>query len=154
VVLSAHSQGSIIAAATLLQKDVDSRQVALLTFGCPLRRLYGRNFPAYFGKHTMESLAAKQERQWLNLWATTDPIGSWVLTEGEPVRPTSREPLKFTFDLGVIDHRLLDTFSLTAGVRGRQEQVCGHSGFWTRKEYLGAVDALAAPDGRADGVGQ
>ena len=154
VVLSAHSQGSIIAAATLLQKDVDPHRVALLTFGCPLRRLYGRNFPAYFGKHSMESLAEKQKNQWLNLWAATDPIGSWVFGEGEPVRPTSLKPLKFAFDLDVIDHRLLDAFSLAAGARGMEEPICGHSGFWTRKEYGGAVDALAASAGRADGVGQ
>jgi hypothetical protein len=154
VVLSAHSQGSVIAAATLLQKDVDSHQVALLTFGCPLRRLYGRNFPAYFGAPAMEHLAEKQANQWLNLWAATDPIGSWVFGEGDPVTPTSLDSVKFTFDLGIIDHRLLDAFTLTAGPRGLEEPICGHSGFWTRKEYDGAVAALAASDGRADGVSQ
>jgi hypothetical protein len=147
VVLSAHSQGSIIAAATLLQDDVDTRDVALLTFGCPLRRLYGRNFPAYFGRHSMDRLAQKQDNQWLNLWARTDPIGAWVFTEGEPVRPTSLEPLRFTFDLGVTDHRLLDAFSLAPAARGKEEPICGHSGFWTREEYEGAVAVLAASDG-------
>lgn len=142
VVMSAHSQGSVIAAATLLQDDVDTRHVGLLTFGCPLRRLYGRNFPAYFGRHSMDRLAQKQNNTWLNLWARTDPIGGWVLSKGEPVRPTSLEPLRFTFDLGVTDHRLLDAFSLAPAARGKEEPICGHSGFWTREEYEGAVRAL------------
>ena len=155
LVLSAHSQGSIIAAATLLQEDVrDSDRVALLTFGCPLRRLYGRNFPAYFGKPSLGRLAEKQKNQWLNLWAATDPIGSWVFGEGKPVRPTSLKPLKFTFDLDVIDHRLLDAYSVEPTDRGMEQPTCGHSGFWTRKEYEGAVAALGASGGRADRVGQ
>jgi hypothetical protein len=155
VVLAAHSQGTIIAAATLLQEDVrHSDRVALLTFGCPLRRLYGRNFPAYFGKHSMDYLADKQKKQWLNLWSATDPIGAWVFKEGEPVRPTSLDPLTFTYDLGVIDHRLLDIVRLTPRPRGMDEPICGHSGFWTRDEYQGAVDSLIATRGRADGIGK
>jgi hypothetical protein len=149
VVMSAHSQGSIIAAATLLQEDVvDSARVGLLTFGCPLRRLYGRNFPAYFGRHSMDRLADKQDNRWLNLWACTDPIGGWVFSQGDPVRPASLEPaVTFAFDPDVIDHRLLDAFSLAAAARGMQQPICGHSGFWTRKEYESAVGALAAPGG-------
>jgi hypothetical protein len=155
VVLAAHSQGTIIAAATLLQEDVrHSDRVALLTFGCPLRRLYGRNFPAYFGKHSMDYLADKQKNQWLNLWSATDPIGAWVFKEGDPVRPTSLDPLTFTYDLGVIDHRLLDIVRLTPRPRGMDEPICGHSGFWTRDEYQGAVDSLIATRGRADGIGK
>jgi hypothetical protein len=149
VVMSAHSQGSIIAAATLLQEDVtDSARVGLLTFGCPLRRLYGRNFPAYFGRHSMDRLTAKQDNRWLNLWACTDPIGGWVFSQGEPVRPASLEPeVRFSFDRDVVDHRLLDAFSLAAAARGMQHPICGHSGFWTRKEYESAVGALTAPGG-------
>ena len=142
--MSAHSQGSIIAAATLLQEDVSpSARIGLLTFGCPLRRLYGRNFPAYFGRHSMDRLAAKQDNRWLNLWACTDPIGGWVFSQGDPVRPASLEPVvRFAFDPNVVDHRLLDAFSLAAAARGMQQPICGHSGFWTRKEYEGAVGAL------------
>jgi hypothetical protein len=57
------------------------------------------------------------------------------------------EPLRFTFDLGVTDHRLLDAFSLAPAARGKEEPICGHSGFWTREEYEGAVAVLAASDG-------
>jgi hypothetical protein len=50
VIIAAHSQGTIIAAAALLQEQA-SDHVALLTFGCPLRRLYARNFPRLFWLH-------------------------------------------------------------------------------------------------------
>lgn len=45
--LVAHSQGSTIAAATILQTDrAWSPTIGLLRFGCPLRRLYTKYFPA------------------------------------------------------------------------------------------------------------
>jgi hypothetical protein len=46
VVLAAHSRASIIAAAALLYPNTgEVKQVALMTFGSPLRRLYAKNFP-------------------------------------------------------------------------------------------------------------
>ena len=80
VVIAAHSQGTVIAAATLLQHDDHTRdRVALLTFGSPLRRLYARNFPAYFGTDALPRLSGRQQSRWINLWALSDPIGSWVI---------------------------------------------------------------------------
>ena len=62
VVLVAHSQGTVIAAATLLQDDESTaHRVALLTFGSPLRRLYARNFPAYFGTGALPRLRQRQQ---------------------------------------------------------------------------------------------
>ena len=110
VILSAHSQGSIISAAVLLQTttqtpavaatepsapeaDVEASRmpeasrvtmsdpVAFLTFGAPLRKLYARNFPAYFGREVLESLDPKKKGQWLNLWVPTDPIGGFVFVK-------------------------------------------------------------------------
>ena len=50
VVLSGHSQGSVLAAATVWQLPRDCRErIALITHGSPLDRLYARYFPAYFG---------------------------------------------------------------------------------------------------------
>ena len=76
VVFAAHSQGTSIAAATLLHKNDKTRKpVGLLTFGSPLRRLYAQNFPAYFGPKAMKQLRNRQPSAWINLWAHSDPIG-------------------------------------------------------------------------------
>ncbi|GAA3610258.1 hypothetical protein GCM10022223_28010 [Kineosporia mesophila] len=50
VLLTGYSQGTVISAAVIAQlpEDVLGR-VSLLTLAAPLRRLYGRAFPAYFG---------------------------------------------------------------------------------------------------------
>ena len=55
VVVSAHSEGSVISAAMLLRLD-DASGIALLTYGSPLRRLYCRYFPSYFGGDTLDQL--------------------------------------------------------------------------------------------------
>ncbi|BBX67695.1 hypothetical protein [Mycolicibacterium psychrotolerans] len=148
VVLVAHSQGTVIAAATLMQCTRDDEHYPLLTFGAPLRRLYARNFPAYFGAPSMDDLRrqlARPEPRWINLWALTDPIGSWVFDPG-PVfvqGPSSRD---LSAALATVDTRILD-------VRQRDPEhgdfavdpdgaVCGHSGFWDRVEYRMAVEVL------------
>ena len=49
VVLSAHSQGAILATAAVLQlRAATAGRIGLLTYGSPLTRLYGRFFPGYF----------------------------------------------------------------------------------------------------------
>jgi pimeloyl-ACP methyl ester carboxylesterase len=151
VILVAHSQGTVIAAATLLQAKLDKEEYPLLTFGSPLRRLYGQNFPAYFGAEALQKLRTRQEQpdpRWINLWALTDPIGAWVFdtsfvfvaTEGK--KPDMADALK------TVDCRLLDVRqeNLEEGKYGPDPNgpICGHSGFWTRKEYTQAVDVLQA----------
>jgi pimeloyl-ACP methyl ester carboxylesterase len=145
VVLAAHSQGTVIAAATLLQDDESTAdRVALLTFGSPLRRLYARNFPAYFGTGALPRLRqrlrqdrrlSRPEPRWINLWARTDPIGSWVIDD----RDRSLQEA-----LDEVDYRLLDVESLTPRVDGTYPPICGHSGFWRRPEYRDAVGMLEA----------
>jgi hypothetical protein len=84
VVLVAHSQGTVIAAATLLQAHTQPEHYPLLTFGSPLRRLYAQNFPAYFGADVLQRLRQWQldpNQQWINLWALTDPIGAWIFND-------------------------------------------------------------------------
>jgi hypothetical protein len=108
VVLSCHSQGSVIGVATVLQLTYeDSRRVALLTYGNPVRRLYSRFFPAYFGLDTVtrvgrllgpdpqphpepwqnEPGAGPEERaswRWRNLYRPTDPIGGPIFLNPAP----------------------------------------------------------------------
>ncbi|GAA4897590.1 hypothetical protein [Streptomonospora salina] len=83
VVLSGHSQGSVLAAATLWQAPARVRErVVLLTHGSPLSRLYARYFPAYFGPLALSDLSGRAQR-WRNLWRATDPIGGPVLADDE-----------------------------------------------------------------------
>ncbi|WP_460999060.1 hypothetical protein [Streptomonospora sediminis] len=84
VVLSGHSQGSVLAAATLWQAPARCRNgVALLTHGSPLSRLYACYFPAYFGPEALGDLR-RRAAHWRNLWRATDPIGGPVLASAEP----------------------------------------------------------------------
>jgi hypothetical protein len=78
IVLSGHSQGSVLSAAAVWQLAPEVRgRVALLTYGCPLARLYGRWFPAYFAPARLRALHDDMHT-WCNLWRRTDPIGGPV----------------------------------------------------------------------------
>jgi hypothetical protein len=144
VIVVAHSQGTIIGAAALLFAQ-QKGQVALLTFGSPLRRLYAQNFPAYFSHHT---LSAVHDRPWINMWALTDPIGSWVF---DSANRSLDEALR------TVDWRLLDVGSLDRKDDGTFPAICGHSGFWTRDEYERAFAKLQGqllPDGASATLSQ
>ena len=76
VTLSAHSQGSVVAAASIARLPLTIRsRLALLTHGSPLRRLYGLFFPAYFGVDHLTALARRIDDRWINLFRATDAIG-------------------------------------------------------------------------------
>jgi hypothetical protein len=107
VVLSCHSQGSVIGTATVLQLTyAGSGRVALLTYGNPVRRLYSRFFPAYFGLDTVTRVGMLLGRdhqtqngslqaavtagpegraswRWRNLYRPTDPIGGPIFLSPE-----------------------------------------------------------------------
>ena len=95
VVLAGHSQGTVISAATVLQlggplsEGEPLQHVSLLTFGCVLRRLYGRYFPAYFGAQTLLAVGRAVDARWWNLWRYTDYLGGPILA-GPP--PTAQPP--------------------------------------------------------------
>jgi pimeloyl-ACP methyl ester carboxylesterase len=151
VVLVAHSQGTIIAAATLMQARESTEQYPLLTFGSPLRRLYARNFPAYFGHDAMTALKDRRpdpKPRWINLWSLTDPIGGRVfeseflyVRDGE--KDIRMEDALANVDCRILDVQQQDPDSGTDGIC-LNGAVCGHSGFWVRGEYDQAVDALEA----------
>ncbi len=81
VIISAHSQGTIISAAMLLRLT-NTEGIALLTYGSPLRRLYAKYFPAYFGGNTLRQLEARLGGRWRNLYRETDPIGGPIALDG------------------------------------------------------------------------
>ncbi|WKX74536.1 hypothetical protein [Streptomyces sp. XD-27] len=94
LVISGHSQGSVLAAAAVWQLDRKTRrQVALLTYGSPLERLYGRWFPAYFGPGPLLALHG-EVRCWRNLWRYTDPIGGPIRLPDEAGPEVDRGALK------------------------------------------------------------
>ena len=91
LVISGHSQGSVLAAAAVWQLDHATRsRVVLLTYGSPLERLYGRWFPEAFGPSALRALHREVEG-WRNLWRLTDPIGGPVLLD-EAAHGESRPP--------------------------------------------------------------
>jgi hypothetical protein len=107
LVLAGHSQGSVISAATIFQlRTIDSTvehdrtlpggtlaRIAFLSFGCVIRRLYGRYFPVYFGPARLRELqeclsvdaASSLQPRWRNLWRYTDYLGGQITT-GPPFR--------------------------------------------------------------------
>ncbi|MEU9279349.1 hypothetical protein AB0D87_35430 [Streptomyces sp. NPDC048342] len=94
LVISGHSQGSVLAAAAAWQLTPAVRKrVALLTYGSPLERLYGRWFPAHFGPAELGSLH-REVACWRNLYRLTDPIGGPVRIPGGDGPDVDHPPLK------------------------------------------------------------
>ncbi|MFJ9823488.1 hypothetical protein ACIRSU_03825 [Streptomyces sp. NPDC101160] len=92
LVISGHSQGSVLAAAAVWQLPPTTRaRVALLTYGSPLERLYGRWFPAYFGPESLRGLH-RTVHCWSNLYRATDPIGGPVRVPADDDRPPVDRP--------------------------------------------------------------
>lgn len=137
VVLAAHSQGSIIAAAAVLQcgSGPELPRVGLITFGSPLRRLYARAFPAYFGLAALDTVRDALKRRWINIWALSDPIGGWVFD------PDSADLWQ---SLNAVDCRLTDAQDVVPDARGRQYPVCGHSGYLQRGGYELVLETMQA----------
>ncbi|MEV5934893.1 hypothetical protein AB0L56_19685 [Streptomyces sp. NPDC052079] len=99
LVISGHSQGSVLAAAAAWQLTPSTRRrVALLTYGSPLERLYGRWFPAHFGPDALGFLHQEVDC-WRNLHRRTDPIGGPMRLPGDSGpdvdRPALQDPLAY-----------------------------------------------------------
>ncbi|MGW5333290.1 hypothetical protein [Streptomyces bauhiniae] len=93
LVLSGHSQGSVLVAAAAWQLPPAVRQrVALLTYGSPLERLYGRWFPAHFGPAALAALH-RDICCWRNLHRRTDPIGGPIRLPAGHGTEVDHEPL-------------------------------------------------------------
>ncbi|GCB52250.1 hypothetical protein [Streptomyces sp. NL15-2K] len=107
LVISGHSQGSVLAAAAAWQlKPSVRKRVALLTYGSPLERLYGRWFPAHFGPAALSALHHDVDC-WRNLHRRTDPIGGPVRLSGDCGPEVDREALKDPLAYGRTDQHPL-----------------------------------------------
>lgn len=94
LVISGHSQGSVLAASAVWQLPARTRsRVALLTYGSPIERLYARWFPAYFGAGQLHGLH-RSVHCWRNLWRATDPIGGEIRLGEESGPEVDRGPLR------------------------------------------------------------
>ncbi len=85
VVVAGHSQGSVIAGAAALQSRLRgpvAPEFALVTFGSPLRKLYGEVFPAYWSRRRIKDIAAPSHSLaslgWVNVVYPTDYVGGVV----------------------------------------------------------------------------
>ena len=149
LVLSAHSQGTVLGLAAMLRlcavPDTDQPQdedplkkLALLTFGSPLCRLYARCFPAYFSPEVLGATYADIGARWVNLWAETDPIGGPIgVTGQQPEAVHAWVPCKAD------DQMTPDPLTLGTDFRtGQQVGVCDHSGYVQRPAFEEAVRLL------------
>jgi hypothetical protein len=172
VVISAHSQGTIIAAALMLQLDPEQlRRVRLLTYGSPLQRVYSRHFPAYFGPVALrrigqllseaaaapvsghgqaEPAATGSGWRWRNLFRPSDPIGGAVFY----VYPISAD------DNGDVDWQLMDPQIDRPAGDPAWPRAYGHSDYWLDPAFAtargllerwpGEPEAAAVVAGEAD----
>jgi hypothetical protein len=138
VLLMAHSQGTVLAAAAVAQlassEGTARQRVALVTYGAPLARLYRRAFPAYFG----DGMFAELDRdlgaggaRWRNYHRKTDLIGGPVFTGTD------------TLDRGDGDRCLRDPFTHRYVPRDPMPPALGHSGYMRDPAMRQEVDDLA-----------
>jgi hypothetical protein len=152
VLLTGYSQGAIIAPAVAAQLPHRTRQLtALLTLACPARQLYGRAFPAYFGKESLNALhellddkGGSSGCRWKNLVRRTDYIGSWVFKNPDGRNPDSSLVRE-------IDQPCWDPVTITADLDPTPPPIHRHTGFWQDPrvtqlgEHLGQTSFLPGP---------
>ena len=116
----------MLAAATVLQLPPSTLDnVALLTYGSPLTRLYATLFPAYVDVDTLAVIATCVGGRWVNLWRDTDPIGG-------PVGPPAD------------DRRVVDPAGFPIPPSDTvYPPVCGHSGYPSVPAFGTAVAELS-----------
>jgi len=173
VLLTGYSQGSIIApavAAQLPEHVLRRREFALLTLACPARRLYGRAFPAYFGRPYLEELRdllTHDGRQyWRNVVRRSDYIGSWIFDPPAALRTEEYLQNRQQYLARHFDQLCWDPVLLARDKEPTPPPVHRHSGWWPDpragevacylvdllRDTLSAPPAASARPGAPDGA--
>jgi hypothetical protein len=150
VLVTGYSQGSAIATAVVAQLPVKLRsRVALLTLACPVRRLYGRAFPAYFGpsqlgvlRDLLDSDQGQTAGRWRNLCRHSDYIGSWIFAQ--PSASLTKADLA-----GSVDQPCLDPAVLVPDADPTTPPIHRHLAWWqdprTHEVAAGLVRVFDGP---------
>jgi exosortase/archaeosortase len=162
IVLSAHSQGSLLAFATVLWlSEQDRARTSLVTYGSQLQVAYPRGFPGFVDFGLVSTVLTALGGRWINLYRETDPIAGPVLswdrsrmatTPSEPFPPTSQRvggPPGLQEDRlwgptgrreSGHDWRVLDPQPSDPGLqRTSLTALAQHSGFPSTEDYRDAV---------------
>jgi hypothetical protein len=158
ILLSCHSQGTVIGLAVVMQLTyAESSRVALLTYGSPLRRLYARFFPAFFnlpallragaflhGRPIVVTDEARRRWPWRNLYRPSDPIGGPIIADYPSTETSDEDWLRDpeTGDNNDVDRYLVDPrFAKPLG-DGFYPPAFGHSGYPDDRAYTAAAAKL------------
>jgi hypothetical protein len=158
ILLSCHSQGAALGAAVIMQLTYnESAHVALLTYGSPLRRLYARCFPAYFGVRALQRAGAflvgepvditdpaRQRWPWRNLYRRSDPIGGPILINfpATEISTAQRAAHPDAGDNHDVDRQLIDPMFVWSDGRTGYPPTHGHSGYSGDPAYRECVQTL------------
>jgi len=134
VMLTAHSQGTILAAAALVQPDCrpEDDQPALITFGSPLCKLYSWGFPGYVDRTLLEKLepgGIGALKGWRNFYYPTDPIGGSVAPD-----LSGRDQ---------VDQKFLDPADCYYVYGQAPPASQGHSGYWADSRVWDVINRFA-----------
>ncbi|HEX8867582.1 MAG TPA: hypothetical protein VF821_18130, partial [Lentzea sp.] len=164
VVLSGHSQGSVVCAAAALLLDADeqapNKQLRLITYGSQLQWAFARLFPRYLGFDELKCIHTTLRGLWWNVHRWTDPLGGHVLVW--PDATTTNHPLDAPdwHGFGALRHqpitgtrwyerlgceyRLRDPESVASTDDRPRSPLRGHSGYYLDPAFDALVAELAA----------
>lgn len=163
VVVCAHSQGSLISFAAIMQLTQAERdRIAFLSCGSQLRVIYPRAFPAYVSLAGVTWLYEALDGRWINLYRLTDPLAGPVLSWKHDATGSRHFPLApdgaRTPDDQLPDDdrcrrsgndwRLIDPVAYDLSCEtGPVDAIHGHHNFWLDAAWGRALDRLrsAAP---------